>query len=157
VTGSTIQEVMLRAAQPKKRCCRQHNSLSALVASLTHPGARVALFLGLCDDVSITDEVKSLWSTRSAQMVCCRSQFFGWTGLPYRGGCSAVLIQKVVAMLAEIFMVRSEAKARLVEEVFPSSKSSFIPFNPKSQFAFKDKEPKGAQPPGEEWPVGAAS
>ena len=67
------------------------------------------------------------------------------------------LIRKVVAMLAEIFMVRSEAKARLVEEVFPSSKSSFIPFNPKSQFAFKDKEPKGAQPPGEEWPVGAAS
>jgi hypothetical protein len=30
--------------------------------------------------------------------------------------CSAVLIQKVVAMLAEIFMVRAEAKARLVEK-----------------------------------------
>ena len=55
-------------------------------------------------------------------------------------------------MLAEIFMVRSEAQARLVEEVLPSSRSSFIPFSPKSQFAFKDTGLKGEKPPSEEWP-----
>jgi hypothetical protein len=57
---------------------------------------------------------------------------------------------KVVAMLAEIFMVRSEAEARLVEEVLPSSTSRFIPFNPKSKFAFKDTDPKSAEAPNEE-------
>jgi hypothetical protein len=63
------------------------------------------------------------------------------------------LIQKVVAMLAEIFMVRSEAKARLVDEVLPSSTSCFIPFSPSSQFAFKQPDLKGEEAPGEKSPV----
>jgi hypothetical protein len=44
---------------------------------------------------------------------------------------------KVVAMLAEIFMMRLEAERRLGQEVLPSSASRLIPFSPKSQFAFK--------------------
>jgi hypothetical protein len=57
---------------------------------------------------------------------------------------------KVVAMLAEIFMVRLEAEARLVEEVLPSSTSRFIPFSPKSQFGFKEAERKVVEAPSEE-------
>jgi hypothetical protein len=38
---------------------------------------------------------------------------------------------KVVAMPAEIFMVRLEAEARLLEEVLPSSRSRFIPYTPR--------------------------
>jgi hypothetical protein len=53
-------------------------------------------------------------------------------------------------MLAEIFMVRSEAKARLVEEVLPSSTSQFIPFNPRSQFVFKETDLKGKEALSEE-------
>jgi hypothetical protein len=41
-------------------------------------------------------------------------------------------------------MVRSEAKARLVEEVLPSSTSQFVPLSPRSQFIFKETDPKGA-------------
>jgi hypothetical protein len=48
----------------------------------------------------------------------------------------------VAAMLAEIFMVRSEAKARVVEDVLPSSSSSFIPFSPRTQFTFKETDLK---------------
>jgi hypothetical protein len=59
----------------------------------------------------------------------------------------------VVAMLAEIFMVRLEAEARLVEEVLPSSRSHFVPFDPKSQFAFKETDLKGDEAPSEEQPV----
>jgi hypothetical protein len=59
----------------------------------------------------------------------------------------------VVAMLAEIFMVRSEAQARLVEEVLPSSTSRFIPFSPRSKFTFKETDPKGAEAASEEWSV----
>jgi hypothetical protein len=58
----------------------------------------------------------------------------------------------VVAMLAEIFMVRSEAEARLVEEVLPSSASRFIPFSPSSQFVFKETDLKGEEAPSEERP-----
>jgi hypothetical protein len=90
-----------------------------------------------------------------AQMLCCRSQFFGGTDLSYTHRCSAVLIQKVVAMLAEIFMVRSEAEARLVDVVLPSSTSRFIPFSPRSQFSFKETDPKGEEAPSEERPVRA--
>jgi hypothetical protein len=57
-------------------------------------------------------------------------------------------------MLAEIFMVRSEAKARLVEEVLPSSASHFIPLSPRTQFTFKNTDPKVADAPREEPPVG---
>ena len=64
-------------------------------------------------------------------------------------GC---LIQKVVAMLAEIFMVRSEAEARLVEEVLPPSTSRFIPFSPNSQFVFKETDLKGEEAPNKEPP-----
>jgi hypothetical protein len=46
-------------------------------------------------------------------------------------------------MLAEIFMVRLEAEARLAEEVLPSSASRFIPFSAKSQFVFKETDLKG--------------
>ena len=48
---------------------------------------------------------------------------------------------KVVAMLAEIFMVRLEAEARLVEEVLPLRRSRFIPFN----LGSKETEPKPAE------------
>ena len=86
-------------------------------------------------------------------MLCCRSQFFGGTGLPYSNSCLAALIQKVVAMLAEIFMVRSEAEARLVEDILPSSTSAFIPFGPSGQFVFKETGLKGDEAPSEEQPA----
>jgi hypothetical protein len=60
---------------------------------------------------------------------------------------------KVVAMLAEIFIVRAEAKARLAEEVLPSSASSFIPFIPRTQFAFKQTDLNADEAPSEERPV----
>jgi hypothetical protein len=56
---------------------------------------------------------------------------------------------KVVAMPAEIFMVRLEAEARLLEEVLPSSRSRFIPYTPRSQFAFKQLADKDAEAPSE--------
>jgi hypothetical protein len=59
----------------------------------------------------------------------------------------------VVAMLAEIFIVRSEAEARLVNEVLPWSTSSFIPFVPRSQFVFKKTDLNSTEPPSEEPPV----
>ena len=65
-------------------------------------------------------------------------------------GCSD---PQVVAMLAEIFMLRLEAKARLVEEVLPSSASQFIPFSPRTQFVFKETDLKGKEAPSEERPV----
>jgi hypothetical protein len=65
-------------------------------------------------------------------------------------GC---LIHKVVAMLAEIFMVRSEAEARLVEEVLPSSTSRFIPFSPRSHFVFKETDAKGGESSDKDGPV----
>jgi hypothetical protein len=49
-------------------------------------------------------------------------------------------------MLAEIFMVRSEAKARLVEEVLPSSTSRFIPLSPRTQFTFKKSSLRWRKP-----------
>ena len=85
-------------------------------------------------------------------MLCCRSQFFGGTGL--RIDVAVRLDRKmVVAMLAEIFMVRSEAQARLVEEVLPSSTSRFIPFSPRSKFTFKETDPKGGEAANKERPV----
>ena len=86
-------------------------------------------------------------------MLCCGSQFFGGTGLAYERGCLAVLIQRVVAMLAEIFMVRSEAEARLVEEALPSSTSRFIPFSPSCQFVFKETDAKGGETSDKDGPV----
>jgi hypothetical protein len=86
-------------------------------------------------------------------MLCCGSQFFGGTGLAYERGCLAVLIQRVVAMLAEIFMVRLEAKGRRVEEVLPSSTSSFIPFSPRSHFVFKETDAKGGETSDKDGPV----
>jgi hypothetical protein len=56
-------------------------------------------------------------------------------------------------MLSEIFMVRREAKARLVEDVLPSSTCSFIPFSPRTQFTFNNTVPKVAKAPQEESPV----
>ena len=53
-------------------------------------------------------------------------------------------------MLAEIFMVRLEAEARLVEDVVPSRTSRFIPFSLKRQFGFKETEPKAAEAPSKE-------
>jgi hypothetical protein len=46
---------------------------------------------------------------------------------------------KVVAMLAEILIVRLEAIARLSRETTPASNSRFVPFTPGQQFAFKDR------------------
>jgi hypothetical protein len=56
---------------------------------------------------------------------------------------------RVVAMLAEIFMVRLEAEGRLVQEVLPSSTSSFIPFSTRSQFTLKETNLKGEEAPSE--------
>ena len=50
-------------------------------------------------------------------------------------------------MLAEIFMVRSEAEARLVEDILPSSTAPFIPFSPSSQFVSKETGLKGNEAP----------
>jgi hypothetical protein len=60
---------------------------------------------------------------------------------------------KVVAMLAEIFMLRLEAERRLVQDVPPSSAPRQILFSPKSKFAFKETNQEGAEVPSEEPPV----
>ena len=65
----------------------------------------------------------------------------------------ASLFGCLVAMLAEIFMVRSEAEARLVEDILPSSTAPFIPFSPSSQFVSKETGLKGNEAPREEQPV----
>jgi hypothetical protein len=43
----------------------------------------------------------------------------------------------VIAMLAEIFMVRLEVTPRVLHETLPTSSSQFVPFERSSQFAFK--------------------
>ena len=60
---------------------------------------------------------------------------------------------KVVAMLAEIFMMRLEAERRLAQEALPASASPLIPFSPKSQFAFRKPKHEGAEAPTNEPPV----
>jgi hypothetical protein len=60
---------------------------------------------------------------------------------------------KVVAMLAEIFIIRSQAQARLMEEVIPSSKSAFIPLCPRGEFTFKETRRKGAEAASGEQPI----
>jgi hypothetical protein len=45
----------------------------------------------------------------------------------------------VVAMLAEIFMLRIEAAARLQEQTASLSSSPFVPFTDIQQFEFKDR------------------
>jgi hypothetical protein len=50
-------------------------------------------------------------------------------------GC---LDPRVVAMLAEIFMMRLEAAPRPPQEILPSSTSQFVPFNENGQFTFKE-------------------
>ena len=42
-------------------------------------------------------------------------------------------------MLAEIFMVRLEAAARLQQQTGSLSSSPFVPFTPNNQFVFKDR------------------
>jgi hypothetical protein len=59
-------------------------------------------------------------------------------------------------MLGEIFMVRLEAEARLVEDILPSSTSPFIPFSPSGQFVFKETGLKGDEAPREEQPARVA-
>jgi hypothetical protein len=76
--------------------------------------------------------------------------FFGRNGRTLQASLFGCFDPKVVAMLAEIFMVRLEAEARLVEEVLPSSTSRFIPFSASSQFAFKETDLKGDEAPTEE-------
>jgi hypothetical protein len=53
-------------------------------------------------------------------------------------------------MLAEIFMVRSEAEARSVGEVLPTSRSPFIPLSACRQFVFKEADPKGKEASSED-------
>jgi hypothetical protein len=60
---------------------------------------------------------------------------------------------KVVAMLAEIFMVRLEAERRLVEQALPGT-SRFVPFSRKSQFALKETDLNGDEAPSNDRPVG---
>ena len=57
-------------------------------------------------------------------------------------------------MLAEIFMVRSEAEVRLVDKVLPSSTSCFIPL---SQFVFKQLDLRGEEARSERPPIGAVT
>ena len=64
-------------------------------------------------------------------------------GQEYRSEIAVRLFDaKVVAMLAEIFIVRLEAEARLAEEVLPSRTSRFIPFSLKRKFGYKETAPK---------------
>ena len=58
-------------------------------------------------------------------------------------------LNKVVAMLAEIFMVRLEAAARLQHQTVLLSSSSFVPFIPNNQFLFKDRTARPADRPRE--------
>jgi hypothetical protein len=51
---------------------------------------------------------------------------------------------KVVAMLAEIFMLRLEAERLRVQEVLPSSASSFVPFKATNNLVVKKAEHKAA-------------
>jgi hypothetical protein len=53
-------------------------------------------------------------------------------------------------MLAEIFMVRLEATARVSNETLPTSPSQFVPFNKDGQFAFKDPEDRLVEPTPQE-------
>jgi hypothetical protein len=55
----------------------------------------------------------------------------------------------VVAMLAEIFMVRLEAATRLQEQTASLSGGRFVPFAPSNQFVFKDRTARPADPPRE--------
>jgi len=48
---------------------------------------------------------------------------------------------RVVAMLAEIFMVRLEAAARLTEEAIPSRASRFTPFIVAARFTAQAQQP----------------
>jgi hypothetical protein len=52
-------------------------------------------------------------------------------------------------MLAEIFIVRLEAAARLQQETASLSRSPFIPFTPNKQFLFKDRIARPAERPRE--------
>jgi hypothetical protein len=54
---------------------------------------------------------------------------------------------KVVAMLAEIFMLRLEAERRLAQGVQPLSASRQILFSPKSKFPFQRDEPRRGRSP----------
>jgi len=51
----------------------------------------------------------------------------------------------VVAMLAEIFMVRLEAAARVPEEMAPSSNTRFVPFTRNTQLTFKQSRNRLAE------------
>jgi hypothetical protein len=57
---------------------------------------------------------------------------------------------KVVAMLAEIFMLRLEAERLRVQEVLPSSASSFVPFEATNNLVVKKAEHKAAETQSEE-------
>ena len=48
-------------------------------------------------------------------------------------------------MLAEIFMVRLEAAARVPEEMAPSSNTRFVPFTPNTQLTFKHSRDRLAE------------
>jgi hypothetical protein len=48
-------------------------------------------------------------------------------------------------MLAEIFMVRLEAAARALKETALSRNSSFVPFTPNAQVAFKQSRDRLAE------------
>jgi hypothetical protein len=56
----------------------------------------------------------------------------------------------VVAMLAEIFMVRLETTPRPLQEMLPSSTSQSVPFNEEGQFAFKGRRDALAEPTPQE-------
>jgi hypothetical protein len=52
-------------------------------------------------------------------------------------------------MLAEIFMVRLEAAARVLKEMARSSNSPFVAFNPHAQITFKESRDRLPEPANE--------
>jgi hypothetical protein len=53
-------------------------------------------------------------------------------------------------MLAEVFMLRLEAERLRVQEVLPSSASSFVPFKATNNLVVKKAEHKAAETQSEE-------
>jgi hypothetical protein len=63
---------------------------------------------------------------------------------------------KVVAMLAEIFMMQLEAAARALQETAPSSNTRFVAFNPHAQITFKESRGRLAEAASEKSSLRAA-
>ena len=58
--------------------------------------------------------------------------------------CSAVL-RRIVAMLAEIFMIRLETAKRTLQEAVPSISSHFVPIAATGELRFKERRERPAE------------